>query len=406
MNKASSLILLFATPVLAAPVSPYLDLDIKGNVQAYWADSSVDNWWDRGSGQLEHSDSGASLGNQVFSLHAVPPGDFSFRLNGQYSQQTESELGITEAWASWSPLPINRYRVLVRAGAFYPSMSLENTDTAWTSPYTQSFSALNSWLAEELRVGAVEARITRPGRFFRSPHTLTAVAGAFQGNDALGTILSWRGFAIHNTQTLIGDQVDFAKYPSIQSGGLARQPAWVNPTPELDDRTGYYLGGHWSHRSGSEVRAYFYDNNGDPLVFEHGQYAWDTRFGSLAAFYPLNEDWSLVAQWMNGRTEMGPAAVVVDFDVWFTLLSLKQDNNRYSVRYDHFRTIDQDNYVGDDNDGQGEGWTLSWQHQLTPNLNAGLEAIYLDSRQDSRVQLGESASQSQSLVTAQIGYKW
>ena len=39
----------------------------------------------------------------------------------------------------------------VKAGAFFPTISLENDDLGWTSPYTLTPSAINSWIGEELR---------------------------------------------------------------------------------------------------------------------------------------------------------------------------------------------------------------------------------------------------------------
>ena len=39
----------------------------------------------------------------------------------------------------------------VKTGAFFPTISLENDDLGWTSPYTLTPSAINSWIGEELR---------------------------------------------------------------------------------------------------------------------------------------------------------------------------------------------------------------------------------------------------------------
>ena len=45
----------------------------------------------------------------------------------------------------------------VKAGAFFPTISLENDDLGWTSPYTLTPSAINSWIGEELRTIGSEA---------------------------------------------------------------------------------------------------------------------------------------------------------------------------------------------------------------------------------------------------------
>ena len=45
----------------------------------------------------------------------------------------------------------------VKTGAFFPTISLENDDLGWTSPYTLTPSAINSWIGEELRTIGSEA---------------------------------------------------------------------------------------------------------------------------------------------------------------------------------------------------------------------------------------------------------
>src|SRR6185437_6111030 len=49
--------------------------------------------------------------------------------------------GADDYGVSWS----------AKAGAFFPTISLENDDLGWTSPYTLTPSAINSWIGEELR---------------------------------------------------------------------------------------------------------------------------------------------------------------------------------------------------------------------------------------------------------------
>ena len=60
-------------------------------------------------------------------------------------------LGITEAYLQFRPYPHAGYRLRVKAGAFYAPVSLENRASGWESPYTLSYSAINSWLATEVR---------------------------------------------------------------------------------------------------------------------------------------------------------------------------------------------------------------------------------------------------------------
>lgn len=297
-----------------------------------------------------------------------------------------ADLGVTEAWLTYSPLPLAGYRLRARGGYFYPKLSIENTDTAWSSPYSSNFSVINSWFAEELRARGIEFTLSRPGRSFNSANSYQWVTGFFQGNDPLGSLISWRGFASHPFQTNIGETVPFADYPSIRTGPLALQPNWVQPTRELDHRTGFYTGLHWSFEQRSEVRVYYYDNNGDPLVIKHGQYAWDTQFSSIAWQQELSEQLRFVAQYLTGITEMGPQAVVVDFKSWYSLLHYDLGHSRLSIRYDYWQQQDNDLLPGDDNQGKGHGWNINLQYPIHDNLSLALEWSELDTSQASRGQ--------------------
>ena len=46
----------------------------------------------------------------------------------------------------------------IRFGAFYPPFSLENADLGWQSPFTYSYSAINTWLGEEVDLSAPNGR--------------------------------------------------------------------------------------------------------------------------------------------------------------------------------------------------------------------------------------------------------
>ncbi|OBP14789.1 hypothetical protein A5320_13790 [Rheinheimera sp. SA_1] len=374
---------------LAAELTPNITLKGKGEfsvMQVQQQPHGLQPWWQGGTGQLAYEKNGVQAGPQLLALQIDTDSSLSATLHGQWHRIPTADLGVTEAWLSYQPLPIAGYRLRARAGYFYPAMSLENTDTAWSSPYSSNFSVINSWLAEELRARGLEFSLSRPGRFFNSNSSWQGVVGLFQGNDPLGSIISWRGFASHPFQTNLGEEVRFSNYPSIREGLLAPQPAWVQPTRELDHRTGYYLGLHWTHQSDTELRLYHYDNNGDPLVFRHGQYAWDTQFQSLAWQQQLSENWRLVSQYLTGSTEMGPQAVLLDYQSWFSLLHYDGGNYRLNLRYDHWQQQDLDQFPGDDNNGNGHGWNISLQLPLSTAWMLALEWSRLNSHQANRAQ--------------------
>ena len=91
--------------------------------------------------------SGLQLGRAPPGLH-TPLGEvWSVHLDASmYDDQTASG-GLTEAYLQFRPYPFDDLRLRVKAGAFYAPLSLENRAGGWESPYTLSYSALNSWLA-------------------------------------------------------------------------------------------------------------------------------------------------------------------------------------------------------------------------------------------------------------------
>lgn len=389
--KLNHLLIFLMTPgtVVAAELTPWLQIAAKGEA-GYTAVRSQPHglrpWWQEGTGQLAPSASEWRLGPQLASLKITPDSDFSATINTQFSQIPDEEFGVIEAWLHYTPLPIDGYRLRARAGWFYPSLSLENNDTAWSSSYSSSFSAINSWFAEELRSQGLELTLQRPGNAFNANYSLSLVGAVVRGNDPIGSVISWRGFAIHSAQTNLGQQFKFANYPSLAVPPLHLQPNVVDPFIEVDDRFGYYAGVHWLWQQDTEVRAYYYDNNAEPTAFAKQQYAWHTTFAHLAWQHQFNAQWRVLGQWLSGSTEMGMETVYVDYDAWFLLANYQQDDWQFSVRYDDWQQQDNDITPLDPNDGEGHGLTLSVQYALTPHISTQLEWVLLDTTQQSRAQ--------------------
>ncbi len=381
--------MLLVAPGKTAELTSWLELQAKaefGWVQHSEQNNNLGPWWQHGTGQLATSDDRLTTGPILAAVQINSDSPFSARLHLSHQAALDAASGITEAWLQYQPLPIDGYRFKARAGWFYPALSLENTDVVWSSPYTSTFSAINSWYAEELRAKTLELSLSRPGRSFASNHSWQGVLGAFRDNDPLGTLISWRGFALHNLQTRIGGRIDFAHYPSLQRFPLERQPDWVEPFEELDGHTGWYGGLHYLYQQETEIRLYHYDNQADPTVLAKGQYAWFNRFNQLAMQQQLSERWRLVSQWLDGHTEMGYDTVLVDYRAAFVLLNYQQDLWQASVRYDHWQQWDRDQTAGDDNSGRGHNWTVALQYPLSPQWTLLSEFSRLNSHQASRGQ--------------------
>lgn len=401
--------------------------EFNGFARLAWAHSDTDqpwlqSWLRDGTGvtRYDHINDGFDIGQIAFDATFDVLDTTSLHLTSIYYPDGEDHLGITELYLQYKPLSPG-WQNQWRFGAFYPKMSLENPDIAWNSPYTYSFSAINSWIAEELKVVGAEWQIKRPGRKYRSPHSYTFLASAYVGNDPFGTMLSWRGWALHDRQTLLGERVQFANYPSLQPI-VSSQPSWVEPIAEIDDKVGVYVGAHWQYKNTSDVRLYYYNNYAEETAREEnlGQYAWHTDFISLAWQYRFNNHHRLLLQLMEGRTKMGEVPIFADpngispstllkskniqaghlnhddafgfspvvdvkFSAWYAMYSYKIDQHRVSIRYDDFKTTDEDQFsVEDPNASNGHAWTLAWKYSYDENYQIGIEFLEVTSWNDNR----------------------
>ena len=322
------------------------------------------------------------------------------------NQDPDVGLGFTQAYVKYQPLSNSNYKWHVRVGGFYPLMSLENPDIGWTSPYNYTNSAINSWIGEEVRTVGAEVTIKRPAKRFNSAHSFSFVGATFKGNDPAGTLLAWRGFALHDRQTTFNESVKFAPVAALNTYELRWQANQVLPFEEVDGRFGYYAGVHWDYLKKSQFRIYYYNNNGDPttLNISTGQYAWDTRFTSAAWLYKFNNKTRFIAQVLNGKTEMGANALIDNaFYSHYLMLSHKEGKHRVSVRYDYFKVTDNDTTAFDPNASNGEGLTATWRYQLTNKLQIGVEGSALKSVAKNREPIGfnERISQQQIMLNAQ-----
>ncbi len=332
-------------------------------------------WFENGVGVHRYDDEiTARLNHALLEIDYELTNDLSFFAVAQYTPDGDTHLGVNEAYIKYKPLT-NKIKHELKVGYFYPQLSLENSDIGWTSPYTFNFSSINSWVAEEVRPLGIEWQVKRPGRAHNSNFTYTGVVSAYAQNDGIASLLAWRGWAIHNRQTLIGEKVRFANYFQFQPVE-APNPTYVDINDETDHRVGYYVGLHVQYQRKTDLRAYYYDNNADPLSIESDmQYGWDTQFFSLALLHKFNREFRLLAQVMTGKTKMGDIenGVFNDFRAWYVMLNYKLAQHRYSIRHDAFRVLDKDNNEFDPNSSDGKSVTLSYRYEYSDNWQLGTE---------------------------------
>lgn len=316
--------------------------------------------------------------------------------------------GLTEAYLEWRPVPNSRSRQSVRVGAFYPPLSLENPGDDWSSPFTRSFSAINSWIAEELRTLGAEWSLRRTIGYAGSPSSFEVHAALVAGNDPTGTLLAWKGWSLHDRQTHLGEELPLAPLPQIQPGAwFEKQAPVAEPFVETDDRLGYYVGASFQQRRRMRIALTHYDNRADPRSVRRGQYGWRTEFDHAGAQFELPLGVGLIMQWFTGSTVMGPAfggvhVVDVDAEAAFALLTRSWGAHRLSVRRDDFEAVDNDSTPNDANGETGDAWTLAWRYRHSARLSVAAEWLSVHSSRPARAYFGRPTGVDESRLSVGI----
>jgi len=317
-------------------------------------------------------------------------------VSNAYWDGVKNNLGITEAWLGYKGLPsANGFRLSAKAGIFYPHISLENVATAWSSPYTLSYSTINSWLAEEVRHIGLNVGLQHLGKFSQSAHDIGFNIETFINNDTTGAMLAWHGWTLSSRQTLWQERLALSAIPALYGGMLAAQAKESDPFLELDNRLGYHVSGNWKWHGKGKFNAGYYNNNANPKVVKQGQYAWLTRFGYIGGKWKLPYNIDLIGQFMLGDTLMqSPTGINVvdnDYHSAFLLLSRRWEKHRLTLRVEDYGVVDQDNTIDDDNTEAGQAYTLSYAYQLQKGWFLQAEYNLMDSQRHARIAQGQNS---------------
>ncbi|NMP15453.1 hypothetical protein [Thalassotalea sp. Y01] len=356
--------------------------------------------------------SNASLAQALINYQMDFDNPFSIHVNAMaVSDDIDNEVGILTAHVNYLGLPSkNGHRFTARAGIMYPQISLENPIIGWNSPYTLSFSTMNSWIGEEVRHTGIELGWEKLGRFANSKHNFAINGSFFKHNDTAGTLLSWRGWTVSSRQTLWHERRDLPPIEARFGGMLRFQAEYTDPFIELDHRYGAEINAQWRWNNRIVVHAGHYNNNVDTLVFKHGQYAWDTIFDHVGVKAKLSNNLTLISQYLVGDTLMtspfGHIVVDNDYHSAYALLSYKLDKHRVSGRLEEFSVTDRDQTPGDDNDEYGKSFTLNYQYQFDKNWQFHAEFNYIDSDRPSRKYDDEPENLTETQYQLAARYFW
>lgn len=368
-----------------------------------------DSYQDDGSGTFRYTGTDLVLSQAVITGDFDLGADFSFHGVANGYSDGEQQLGFTQAYVKYQPLMAGKAKVSAKAGFFYPALSVENTDIGWLSSHYLTNSAINSWIGEELRTAGLELTVKLPGRQRRSPWSWQFNAAGFKANDTLGALLTWRGFALHDRQSLNNDEVNFAPYPAVINPEILNSPSWNQPFHEVDGKWGFYVGAQANYLRKFDIRYYYYDNLADSnVVNDERLYAWRTKFHSLAARYMLGNGLELSAQFMHGDTMMGYKLVYADYTAGFLSLTKTWQDHKFSARIERYLVSEDelDMVPEDINSSAGNALTLNWSYSVNEHVQIALEGTINKNRVDNRVTIGEDPEDTVTLTQIAATYRF
>lgn len=275
----------------------YLDLRLaKPAAQQDWSDGGL------GKTRFGGSDNAAAVAAALTGRWQIAPAwQASATLQVQSDQRRP--LDVLDASLRYRPASASPWRWSAKVGAFFPPISLENDAIGWTSPWTLTPSAINSWVGEELRSSGIEVHLEHRGE----TATWSATASAFGRNDPAGDLLASRGWALGDLTSGLRARVREPDAYAAQARTVP--PVLFEPFLEIDHRIGWYAAIARDGTDGSRMSLLHYDNRGDPeawtSVAGRRLFAWHTRFWSLGGKLPLG-DVELLAQAMDGSTAFEP----------------------------------------------------------------------------------------------------
>jgi hypothetical protein len=340
-------------------------------------------------------ESGLRLGRARFAVTQSLGEVLSVHLDASsWGDHDKIPAGLTEAYLQLRPYPRAGFRLRVKAGAFYAPISLENRTSGWESPYTLSYSAIDSWLAEEVRTIGAEAQVDWLGSRTGHDFDLGAVAGLFGWDDGAGAALAAGGFTLTDRQTVLWGRIGEPGVPPVNS---------AEPFREMDGNAGAYGGLEARYLDRVVLRFLRYDNNANPGAVDvvSRTVAWNTSFNSAGLRVDGGNGWTGIFQWLKGATYISPRGVDErwPFRASYVLLSKRLGSHTLSARYDKFEVDDSSGADGGDNGWQnGHAFTLAYIFQPGSRWRYTLEWLHVVSTSYNRAEFEDgppTASQTQ-----------
>jgi hypothetical protein len=322
-------LLLFAAPASAdIALSGYVD------VRAV-APGGSKSWLEGGLGKFRHGsgDSPITFAEGVLQASARLDDSLSAVTVLRLEPRTPGGVDALETYLRYAPRGEGAVSWSVKAGAFFPTLSLENDDLGWATPYTLTPSAINSWVGDELRTIGSEASL----RWNSGIGTVSATGALLCCNDEAGILMADRGWSLEDRPTGLFERV---RLPDATMALFRKRPNQrTGMFDEIDGGVGWYGGLAWQVPDVGKLTAMRYDNRADPAAVSTRDTSWETTFWSFGARTQMGPV-VLIAQDLTGNTAIatGSGRSVTKFQSAFLLASYDLDDWRFSAREEFFQT--------------------------------------------------------------------
>lgn len=324
-------------------------------------------------------------------------------VHAQYNGEQDDEFDLVEAYATYRAPPFKAGRFKARAGMFFPPVSLEHEQNAWRTVYSITPSAINTWIGEEVLVAGAEATFGRS----IGEHKISATGAAFGFNDTSGTVLSWRGWALHDLKTAAFSDWPLPDRPlGLFPTVFSFQAPRTEPFREVDGRVGYYYRVDWRAPRIVALNVFRYNNRGDGTSAEKGQISWETTFTDFGLTLDLSENTIVLAQGLFGRTYFGlfePPIVDVKFAAAYALINHSWGAHSLTERVDWFETTDQTFVALDNNNERGWATTTAYSYTLNQHNRLMAEFMRIESDRPTRAEAGLDPKQDQ--IVFQVNWR-
>jgi hypothetical protein len=280
----------------------------------------------------------------------------------------------------------------LRAGSFWLPTSRENVDPMWNSRYTITYSALNSWIGQEVR--PIGADVQFSPNFY-----ITAGATAFRGNDTMGTALAARGWTFGNRLSVYNEKI------AVPAPDDFTKPIGY----DIDHRLGFAERLRIQVPERAMIQFAHIDNRAElEPGYRPPDVPWATRFNVVSAEAGSSSTTTVAAEWARGRTSVGfpGGSFTMDFDTAYILASQKKGKDRWTTRVERFTTKSHNHLRFDFSRESGNAYTVAWLRDLSDHVRSGVEYVRVTGDRQGLAGSGFDTRTGGSTITVELRYGW